>query len=87
MLADGSHLFPDAIVAATGCHPGLEPLVGHLTAIREHGIPSLDNDGDAGRVVVLSERLTRLRIPRWATKEVFYFPGLRIPMYPPTAIR
>jgi Domain of unknown function (DUF3854) len=28
VLADGSRLFPDAIVAATGCHPGLEPLVG-----------------------------------------------------------
>ncbi len=39
-LADGSRLFPDAIVAATGYQPGLEPLVGHVTAIGEHGIPS-----------------------------------------------
>jgi putative flavoprotein involved in K+ transport len=40
VLADGSRVFPDAVVAATGYHPGLEPLVGHLTAIEEHGIPS-----------------------------------------------
>jgi putative flavoprotein involved in K+ transport len=40
VLADGSRLFPDAIVAATGYHPGLEPLVGHVTAIGDHGIPS-----------------------------------------------
>jgi putative flavoprotein involved in K+ transport len=39
-LADGSRVFPDAVVAATGYCPGLEPLVGHLTAIGEHGIPS-----------------------------------------------
>jgi putative flavoprotein involved in K+ transport len=39
VLADGSRVFPDAVVAATGYYPGLEPLVGHLTAIGEHGIP------------------------------------------------
>ena len=40
VLADGSRVFPDAVVAATGYHPGLGRLVGHLTAIGEHGIPS-----------------------------------------------
>jgi putative flavoprotein involved in K+ transport len=40
VLADGSRVFPDAVIAATGYRPGLEPLVGHLTAIGEHGIPS-----------------------------------------------
>jgi putative flavoprotein involved in K+ transport len=40
MLADGSRMFPDAVVAATGYRPGLEPLVGNLTAFGEHGIPS-----------------------------------------------
>ena len=40
VLADGSRVFPDAVVAATGYHPALKPLVGHLTAIGEHGIPS-----------------------------------------------
>jgi putative flavoprotein involved in K+ transport len=39
VLADGSRLYPDALVAATGYHPDLEPLVGHITAIGEHGIP------------------------------------------------
>jgi putative flavoprotein involved in K+ transport len=38
--ADGSRVYPDAIVAATGYRPGLEPLVGHVTAIGEHGIPT-----------------------------------------------
>jgi putative flavoprotein involved in K+ transport len=40
VLADGSRVYPDAIVAATGYHPGLEPLVGHITEIGDHGIPS-----------------------------------------------
>ena len=40
VLADGSRLFPDVVVAATGYHPGLEPMVGHVTTIGEHGIPS-----------------------------------------------
>jgi putative flavoprotein involved in K+ transport len=40
VLADGSRLFPDAVVAATRYHPALRPIVGHLTAIGEHGIPS-----------------------------------------------
>ena len=40
VLADGSRMYPDAIVAATGYRPGLEPLVGHVTAIGDHGIPS-----------------------------------------------
>ena len=31
VLADGSRVFPDAIVAATGYHPGLRPLVGDVT--------------------------------------------------------
>jgi putative flavoprotein involved in K+ transport len=39
VLADGSRVHPDAIVAATGYHPGLEPLVGHVTVIGDHGIP------------------------------------------------
>ncbi len=40
VLADGSRVFPDAVVSATGYDPALKPLVGHLTAIGEHGIPS-----------------------------------------------
>jgi putative flavoprotein involved in K+ transport len=40
VLADGSRVSPDAVVAATGYQPGLGPLVGHLTAIGDHGVPS-----------------------------------------------
>jgi putative flavoprotein involved in K+ transport len=40
VLVDGSRLSPGAIVAATGYRPGLEPLLGHITKIGEHGIPS-----------------------------------------------
>jgi putative flavoprotein involved in K+ transport len=40
VLANGSRVFPDVVVAATGYHPALKSLVGHLTMIGEHGIPS-----------------------------------------------
>jgi putative flavoprotein involved in K+ transport len=40
VLADGTRVHPDTILAATGYHPGLEPLVGHVTPIGPHGIPS-----------------------------------------------
>jgi cation diffusion facilitator CzcD-associated flavoprotein CzcO len=39
VLSDGSRVFPDAIIAATGYHPGLRPLVGDVTDIGEHGVP------------------------------------------------
>jgi cation diffusion facilitator CzcD-associated flavoprotein CzcO len=38
-LADGSRIEPDAVVAATGYRPGLEPLVGHLGVLNERGAP------------------------------------------------
>jgi putative flavoprotein involved in K+ transport len=38
-LADGSEIRPDAIVCATGFRPGLEPIVGHLQVLDEHGTP------------------------------------------------
>jgi putative flavoprotein involved in K+ transport len=34
VMADGSRLYPDAVVAATGYHPGLEPIVGPYHADR-----------------------------------------------------
>jgi len=40
VLADGTRVYPDTIVAATGYHPGLEPLVSHATPIGPHGMPS-----------------------------------------------
>jgi putative flavoprotein involved in K+ transport len=39
VLADGSRISPDAVIAATGFRPGLEPVVGHLGVLDEHGTP------------------------------------------------
>jgi putative flavoprotein involved in K+ transport len=39
LLTDGSRLAVDAVVAATGFRPGLEPLVGHLGVLDERGRP------------------------------------------------
>ena len=41
VLADGSRLQPDAVIAATGYRRGLEPLVGHLGVLRENGEPQV----------------------------------------------
>jgi putative flavoprotein involved in K+ transport len=38
-LTDGTRLRPDAIVAATGFSNGLAPLVGHLGALDDQGLP------------------------------------------------
>jgi hypothetical protein len=45
LLADGSRLAPDAVIAATGFRPGLEPLVGHLGVLGPRGLP-LKTDGE-----------------------------------------
>jgi putative flavoprotein involved in K+ transport len=39
VLADGTRLDVDAVIAATGYRPGLEPLVGHLGVLDERGEP------------------------------------------------
>jgi putative flavoprotein involved in K+ transport len=39
VLADGSRVEVDAVIAATGFWPALEPLVGHLGVLDERGIP------------------------------------------------
>ena len=44
VLADGSRLSPDAIIAATGFRAGLESLVGHLGVLGPRGLP-LETDG------------------------------------------
>lgn len=38
-LDDGTRVEPDAIICATGFRRGLEPLVGHLDVLDEHGAP------------------------------------------------
>lgn len=39
ILADGNRLMPDAVIAATGYHQGLGPLVGHLGVLAPDGRP------------------------------------------------
>lgn len=39
VLADGHRIAPDAVILATGYRPGLEPLLGHLGVLDEHGRP------------------------------------------------
>jgi putative flavoprotein involved in K+ transport len=38
-LLGGGSIRPDVVVAATGYRPSLEPLVGHLGVLDEHGLP------------------------------------------------
>jgi len=45
LLADGSRIAPDDVVAATGFRAGLEPLVGHLDVLGPRGLP-LKTDGE-----------------------------------------
>ncbi len=40
-LADGSHIEPQSVIAATGYRRGLEPLVGHLGVLDENGSPRM----------------------------------------------
>ena len=45
LLADGSRISPDAVIAATGFRAGLEPLVEHLGVLGARGLP-LRTDGE-----------------------------------------
>jgi hypothetical protein len=38
-LRGGASMRPDVVIAATGHRPSLEPLVGHLGVLDEHGLP------------------------------------------------
>jgi putative flavoprotein involved in K+ transport len=42
VLADGSRIRPDVVIAAIGFRPGIEPLVGHLGVLDERGLPLSD---------------------------------------------
>ncbi len=46
-LSDGNRIEPAAIIAATGYRRGLEPLVGHLDVLDEHGIPRIHRGREA----------------------------------------
>jgi putative flavoprotein involved in K+ transport len=45
LLADGAHVDPDAVIAATGFRAGLEGLVGQLGALGPRGLPT-HTDGE-----------------------------------------
>jgi len=45
VLADGSRLTPDAVIAATGFRAGLDALVGHLGVLGGRGLP-VKTDGE-----------------------------------------
>jgi putative flavoprotein involved in K+ transport len=45
VLADGSRIAPDAVIAATGFRAGLDALVGHLGVLGARGLPS-KTDGE-----------------------------------------
>jgi putative flavoprotein involved in K+ transport len=45
LLADGSRIQPDAVIAATGFRAGLDELVGHLGVLTERGLPA-KTDGE-----------------------------------------
>jgi putative flavoprotein involved in K+ transport len=46
-LLGGASIRPDVVVAATGYRPSLEPLVGHLGVLDEHGLPRGHGDAQA----------------------------------------
>jgi putative flavoprotein involved in K+ transport len=45
LLADGSRIAPDAVIAATGFRAGLDELVGHLEVLTPRGLPT-KTDGE-----------------------------------------
>ena len=45
LLADGSRIQPDAVIAATGFRAGLDELVGHLSVLTPPGLPT-KTDGE-----------------------------------------
>jgi putative flavoprotein involved in K+ transport len=49
LLANGTRLQPDAVIAATGQRPGLEPLIGDLGVIGADGRPVVHGAGTARR--------------------------------------
>jgi len=46
VLADGSRLAPDVVIAATGFRGGLEPLLGHLGLLDGRGWPDMPRGGE-----------------------------------------
>jgi cation diffusion facilitator CzcD-associated flavoprotein CzcO len=70
LLAGGARLEPDAVIAATGYRSGLEPVVGHLGVLDEHGVPrALEGEAAPGlRFVGYDPRPAALRYGGRAAK-------------------
>ena len=48
ILADGTGIAPDVVIAATGFSPDLDGLVGHLGVLDDHGNPHGGFSADLG---------------------------------------
>jgi putative flavoprotein involved in K+ transport len=48
-FADGSACAPDVVICATGYRPALGPLVGHLVALDESGMPPFTGPASSPR--------------------------------------
>ena len=46
-LSDGSRIEPEAVIAATGFRPALEPMLGHLGVLDERGMPRATGEAEA----------------------------------------
>ena len=56
VLADGSRITPDVVIAATGYRRGLEPLVGDLDVLDDRGCPACTDRGRRARRPVSTSR-------------------------------
>ena len=65
LLADGSRVRPDAVIAATGYRRGLEPLVGHLEVLDEQRVTPLVTGGRSAHL--LAPGLFFYRLPHRAS--------------------
>jgi hypothetical protein len=48
-FTDGTACAPDVVICATGYRPGLAPMVGHLVALDEHGMPPFTGTSSSPR--------------------------------------
>jgi hypothetical protein len=63
-LNDGTVLWPDAVIAATGFSTGLESLVGHLGVLDDEGY-----EKGVGVIGPRAHRATRI-VPAWRRRSV-----------------
>jgi putative flavoprotein involved in K+ transport len=72
VLEGGERIAPDAIIAATGFRPGLEPLVGHLGVLDARGMPLVHGAAEhpaAQRLYFVGIELTLSGLLRTAARD------------------